>query len=292
MSHAPAEAEKNTSSVVVIIHNHIRCIMKNILLIILFVIIPCGLFAADSGNLFMPSGANFAFYSRGSDTFILTQSHLTHMQIDKTMSQLASGKRIVTASDDPAGLAVAEKMESLLRGIKQDAMNDEDMKNYYNYAESVIAQDQEILQRIRELVVQSLNGILHTDDKEIIQTEINELLLQIDMNSKFSQFNKIRVIPELTVDGLGLDKIDVIRNKASLDVVDKVLTNFTRKRVLLGVKSNVLSLRIEGKNYNYINLLKSQSGITDLEMEQGVTELMKNNILLKTQNGLLVRPAK
>ena len=150
-------------------------------------------------------------YGRGDASFIISQSKITELKLDKNLSQLASAKRINNASDDPAGFAVAEKMESLLKQLRQESMNAEDMRNFHVYAESAIAQDQELLQRIRLLIVRASSGILAAEDRGYIQTEISELLNQVNMNAKFSQFNTINVIPELTAKNLGLDGVDVVQ---------------------------------------------------------------------------------
>jgi flagellin len=243
---------------------------------------------AAQETLFLPNGANFSVYRRGADTFILNQSRMTQLGLDRKVAQLSAGKRILSASDDPAGLAAAEKMEALLRGLKQDAMNDEDWKNYCSYADAMAAQDQEIVQRIRELIVQASSGILGRDDKQMIQDEISQLLAQIDANAA-AKLNAARIIPELTAQGLGIDSIDVLRNNKSLDLADRALAKLTRKRVLEGTRANVLTFRIEGKAFHYVNQLASQSRITDQDMAEGVSDLMKSNAIVQTQNGLLLR---
>lgn len=241
------------------------------------------------GTLFFPNGANFSVYRRGADTFILNQSRMTQLKLDRKSAQLAAGKRILSAADDPAGLAAAEKMAALLRGLKQDAMNDEDWKNYCSHAEAMAAADQGIVQRIRELVVQSGSSILAREDKQIIQGEIDQLLEQIDSNAAV-RLNTARVIPELTAEGLGLRAVDVIRNPGnSLDLADRALAKLTRKRVLEGTKANVLTFRIEGKTLHSINQLQSQSRITDQDMAEGISDLMKSSTLMETGHGLLLR---
>jgi len=246
--------------------------------------------AGDSSFLFQPNGANFVVYGKGDTSFILNRSRITALKLDRYLSHLASAKRINNASDDPAGFAVAEKMEGLLKQLKQESVNDEDMRNFYTYVESAVAQDQDLVQRIRLLIIQASNGILAVEDREYIQAEILQLLNQINMNAKFSQFNTKPVIPELTTANLGLDSIDVVHKVLdSIGTVDEALKKLTAKRVLQGVKSNILTFRIEGKSYHYLNLQKAQSGITDMDMSEGISELIKNSVLLKTQNGLIMR---
>jgi len=249
-----------------------------------------GVTAKDSSFLFQPDGANFYVYGYGQRSFIVTQSRLTEMNLNNQILQLSSGKRINSAADDPAGLAVAEKMKGLLNQLKQESVNAEDMRNFHNYVESAIAEDQALLQRIRLLLVQASGGILNTEDREYIQAEINQLLSQINMNARFLQFNTMSIIPELTTHSLGLDAVDVVHNfYNSTGIVDDAMTALTKKRVIQGVQSNVLTFRIEGKSYQYINLQRTESNISDLDMAEGISDLIKNSVLLKSQHGLIIR---
>lgn len=256
----------------------------------LLIISLSALRAEDTSFLFQPKGSNFYVYGKGQNTFIITQSKLTGLKLDRQISQLSSGKRINSASDDPAGFAVAEKMNGLLNQLKQESMNAEDMRNFHNFVESAIAQDQNLLQRIRQLIVQSSSGILNSEEREYIQTEIDQLLKQINMNARFLQFNTISIIPDLTTQNLGLDAVDVIRNaNNSMGIVDDAMTKLTKKRIIRGVQSNVLTFQIEGKSYQYINLQRTESNISDLDMAEGISNLIKNSVLLQSQHGLIIR---
>lgn len=264
--------------------------IKNFIIMSIFVLLSIPAVLLGDDFLFKPDGSNFYVYGRGTDTFIINQSKLTSSNINKLFEQLSFGKRINSAADDPSGLAVSEKMEALLRQLRQSSMNDEDMRNFYNVVESAIAQDQDLLNRVRELLIQGASGILATDDREIIQSEISELLKQIDMNARFSQFNTIPVIQDLTTKNLGLDKVDIVHNPdKSIGIVDAALTKLTKGRVLKGIQSNILTFRIEGKNWYYVNFVESVSRITDMEMSEGISDLVKNSVILKSQHGLLLR---
>lgn len=266
--------------------------MKYITLIIMSIIVSLSnpLYPQSNVFLFQPNGSNFYVYGYGQNNFIITQSRLTELNLNLQLSQLSSGKRINSASDDPAGFAVAEKMKGLLNQLKQESVNAEDMRNLHNFIESSIAEDQALLQRIRQLIVQASNGILNKEDREYIQTEIYQLLRQIDMNAKFLQFNTMAVIPELTTVNLGLDRIDVVQNNQnSMAFLESAMTSLTKKRIIQGVQSNVLTFQIEGKSYQYLNLQRTESNISDLDMAEGISNLIKNSVLLQSQHGLIIR---
>lgn len=249
-----------------------------------------GVDAADNNYVFIPDGADFFVYGRGASTFIVNRARIGDREFSTLLNRLSSGKRINSAADDPAGLAVAEKMDSMLEQVMRDSMNDEDMRNLHFFIESSIASDQEIIKRIRELAVQASGGILGPDDRELIQSEVDQLLAQVNMNARFSQFNKMPVISELTTEKLGIDKINVIRDPGeAIGLADNALGMLTVKRVLQGVKANILALRIKGKSYYYVNLQSSAGMITDYDMAEGISELEVKGVLIKTRYGLLVR---
>ncbi len=264
--------------------------LKLLFLFTVFMSAVAALSAEDKSFLFQPAGSNFYVYGYGSSNFILSRSKLTELNLDSQLSHLSSGKRIDSASDDPAGFAISEKMNGLLNQLRQESVNSEDMRNFNNYVESAVAEDQEILNRIRLLIVKAASGILNAEDREYIQFEINQMMKQINLNAKFLQFNNMNIIPELTTLNLGLDDVDVVRNLyKSMELVDNALSQLTKKRILYGVKSNILSFQIEGKSYQFLNLQRTESQISDLNIAEGITELIKNSIQLKVQNGLLIR---
>jgi flagellin len=265
--------------------------MRNVCLAAVIFLFTIPLLSQETGFIFKPDGSDFYVYGRGTETFILTQSRISALNIDSAIRQMSSGQRLNSAADDPAGRAISDRMETLLKQMRQSSMNDEDMRNFNSFAESAIAQDQEILNRVRELIVRAANGILGPDDREIIQTEIDELLSQIDMNARFSRLNTIAVIPDLTVGKLLPDNIDVVRDQDhSLGAVDNALKKLSRERVLKGVRSNILTFRIEGKSWHYLNFMRTESRILDADMAAGISELVKNSVQLKSRYGLIVRP--
>lgn len=258
------------------------------LIVILIISVAAGLQAQQS-FLFQPTGANFYVYNQGGRQFVINQSKMTAAGLGKVMEKLSSGKRINRAGDDPAGLAVSEKIDAIMRGIKQESMNMQDFRNYLRYVDAMAGQDTRLLQRIRELIVRSAGGILTKDDREIIQTEIDQYLRQINMNARFSKFNTKIVIPELTVKGLNLDGVDVVRDPyRSIKLVDDALKKVVRRRILAGVKSNVLTYRIQGAEMYYVNMASSLSRVLDQNMAEGISSLSQKSVLLKTQYGIMM----
>lgn len=116
---------------------------------------------------------------------------LTNSSLEKTLEKLSSGKRINKASDDVAGLAISQKMEAQIRGLKQASRNALDGISLIQTAEGALNEVQAMLQRMRELAVQGANGIYDGKDLEAIANEIKELTEQIDKIANETNFNGI-----------------------------------------------------------------------------------------------------
>ena len=108
----------------------------------------------------------------------------------KSMEKLSSGLRINRAGDDAAGLAISEKMRGQIRGLDQASRNAQDGISLIQTAEGALNETHNILQRMRELAVQSANDTNITEDRAAIQEEINALTQEIDRISEQTEFNK------------------------------------------------------------------------------------------------------
>lgn len=109
--------------------------------------------------------------------------------LSKNLEKLSSGLRINRAADDAAGLAISEKMRSQIRGLDMAERNTLDGISLLQTAEGALGTTHEILQRMRELAVQSANGTLEAQDRQAIQSEIDQLTQEIDRIAKTTQFN-------------------------------------------------------------------------------------------------------
>ncbi|SDY61893.1 flagellinolysin [Tindallia californiensis] len=114
--------------------------------------------------------------------------------IGKAMERLSSGLRINRGSDDAAGLAISEKMRAQIRGLNQASRNAQDAISLIQTAEGALSETQAILQRMRELSVQSSNDTYVERDREEIQKEINQLTEEIDRIANTTEFNTIQLL--------------------------------------------------------------------------------------------------
>lgn len=108
----------------------------------------------------------------------------------KSLEKLSSGLRINKAADDAAGLAISEKMRSQIRGLDMAERNTLDAISLIQTGEGALNEVHSILQRMRELSVQAANGTLETQDREAIQSEIDQLTKEIDRIADTTQFNQ------------------------------------------------------------------------------------------------------
>ncbi len=223
-------------------------------------------------------------------------------KIDKKQNErLSSGKKINKASDDPAGLAIAEKMNALIQGIGKGINNTYDMQNALKTADGALGNINENLQRVRELSLQASNPILSNSDKEIIQEEINQTLASInDMSSK-SQFNGQNLldgsfkdknvamnddgsgtkisIGEVSIDTLGLKNFSVMGDNIDINAIDKAISSISSARVKIGAQINRFDHAIGSNSQAALNMALSKNKIEDADMAKESINRQTNKAL-------------
>ncbi|MFB4321421.1 flagellin, partial [Priestia sp. BR_2] len=112
----------------------------------------------------------------------------------KSMEKLSSGQRINNAADDAAGLAISEKMRGQIRGLDQASRNAQDGMSMIQTAEGALNESTDILQRMRELAVQSSNDTNTDDDRNEIQKEMNQLKQEVTRISTDTEFNTKKLL--------------------------------------------------------------------------------------------------
>ena len=115
-----------------------------------------------------------------SAMFANRQLGVTGLSLNKDMEKLSSGERINRAGDDASGLAVSEKMRSQIRGLNQASRNAANGISFIQATEGYLQESTDIIQRIRELAVQSSNGIYSDEDRMQIQVEVSQLVSEVD----------------------------------------------------------------------------------------------------------------
>jgi flagellin len=119
---------------------------------------------------------------------------VTQNSLEKDMEKLSSGLRINRAGDDASGLAVSEKMRSQIRGLNRASANAADGISFIQTSEGYLQESEDIIQRVRELAVQSANGIYTAEDRMQIQVEVSQLIDEIDRIASHAQFNGLNML--------------------------------------------------------------------------------------------------
>ena len=224
--------------------------------------------------------------------------------------QLSSGKRINKASDDAAGLAIAQKLLKEQSGLDVGAQNAREGMGALNVADGAMGGIMDYLQRIDELSIRSMNGLYSDSEKQAIQTEINGMLEGIQSLAKNTSLNQQTLLDgsmadmhlatnpnggglsiqmeNTTLKALGLAGYNVTGN-FDLSAIDRAMDTVSKARGNMGAATN----RLE-HTYNYNmqaseNTLASRSRIEDLDMPKAVSEKQKQQLLSQYRNMMLQR---
>ena len=119
---------------------------------------------------------------------------ITELSNQKNMEKLSSGEKINRAGDDASGLAVSEKMRSQIRGLNQASTNAKNGISFIQTSEGYLQETEDIIQRIRELAIQSSNGVYTDEDRTMIQVEVSSLIAEIDRIASTAQFNGMNML--------------------------------------------------------------------------------------------------
>lgn len=121
-------------------------------------------------------------------------TNITNVAAQKNMEKLSSGLKINRAGDDASGLAVSEKMRSQIRGLNKASENAQNGLSFIQTTEGYLQETTDIIQRIRELAIQSSNGIYTEEDRIMVQVEVSQLVAEVDRIASHAQFNGMNML--------------------------------------------------------------------------------------------------
>jgi flagellin len=234
--------------------------------------------------------------------------------LNKSLQRLSSGLRINSAADDAAGLAIAEGFRSNVRGSQVAQRNAQDGVSMVQTAEGSLSETTNILQRIRELAVQASNGTQSDDNRAAIDTEVQQLLAQIDDIAEDTQFNGISVLStaqtvtlqagsqtgqtlEIALEGaksddLGVDSVSVSSAGgavSAISAIDAALKSVNTMRSTLGAQQNRLEFTINTLSIQEENSSSSESAIRDADMAKETMSFTRNQILVNAGTSILAQ---
>ncbi len=236
------------------------------------------------------------------------------LDLNKTLERLSSGLRINRAADDAAGLAIAEAFRSIVRGSNVAQRNAQDGISLVQTAEGALSETTNILQRIRELAVQAANGTQSDNNRAAINTEVQQLLQQIDKIAVDTEFNGIYVLSvtqtvtlqvgafsgqvmAITVGGaktndLAVNAVNVSTMAgavSALSLVDNALRSVNTLRATLGAYQNRLEFTINTLAIQEENSSASESAIRDADIAQETVRFTRNQILVNAGTSVLAQ---
>ncbi len=129
-----------------------------------------------------------------SAAFASRELNMRNREIQTDIERLSSGLRINKAADDASGLAVSEKLMSQVRGLNQAGRNIQNAVSFIQTTEGYLGETTNILQRLRELAVQSANGIYTNEDRMMIQVEVSQLVDEVNRIASQAQFNGMNIL--------------------------------------------------------------------------------------------------
>jgi len=122
------------------------------------------------------------------------QTGVNEASLQQNIEKLSSGQRINRAGDDASGLAVSEKMRSQIRGLNQAGQNIQNGVSFIQATEGYLTETTDIIQRLRELSIQSANGIYSSEDRMQIQVEVSQLVDEVNRIASHAQFNGMNIL--------------------------------------------------------------------------------------------------
>lgn len=203
----------------------------------------------------------------------------------KSGKELATGKKLNSSADDPAGMAIVQRMEAQSKEYAVKVRNLQNEISSYQVAESGLGQISDNLGELRELAVQSGNGTLSDAEKKAIKAKADNILKDIDNLSKSTEFNTKQVIEKFSSEGLGLVGAD-IANTDIMDKIDEALKKVSSERSEYGAKINGAGREVAKLTVANENSMAAISKIADADMLLSIMNNTRNNILQEANNAV------
>ena len=241
--------------------------------------------------------------------------------METSMERLSTGKRINSASDDAAGLAIETRMTSQIRGLQQGARGANDGIALLQTADGAATEISDMLQRMRELAVQSRLGTMHADDISNLDQEYTQLALEIDRVATDTTFNNKAIIGggagqidisvgadeadvisfttlslELSTTGVYGETLDAMMAAGgALDVnengviakLDTAIKGIATQRAAYGATINRLEYAVDTLGATVLNTQAARSQIVDADYASETTELARTQIISQASTAML-----
>jgi flagellin len=252
---------------------------------------------------------------------IRARSNLERVQrdMDTSIARLSSGKRITAARDDAAGSAIVGRMESQIRGLTMGIRHAKDGQSLVNTQEGALQETTAILQRMRELAIQGASGINRAEDRDYLNLEMKQLILQVTEIGKNTRFNDTQVLTgtqfnfytdidvsgsvittvaaSVTAAALNVEIADVsiggasggVNASAAINKIDLAIASVDSKRANLGAVSNRFDHIVDNLTNVIANTETSKSRVEDADFAIETTQLTRNTVLQQAATSMLAQ---
>lgn len=262
-----------------------------------------------------------------SDLAITVNTNVTSLKAQKnlntsasdlatSMERLSSGLRINSAKDDAAGLAISNRLNSQVRGLEVGMRNANDAISIAQIAEGAMQEQTNMLQRMRDLTVQSENGANSSADLSALKAEMDQLANEIDEIGKTTAFGTTKLLAggfsagkNFQVgaqDGEDIKVTVKASNKSSLSVgslgnttsaarasslkkIDAAIKTIDAQRADLGAIQNRLAHNISNSANTQANVADAKSRIVDVDFAKETSQMTKNQVLQQTGSAMLAQ---
>jgi flagellin len=250
-----------------------------------------------------------------------------NLRVEGSIEKLASGQRINKGADDASGLAVSEKLRGQIRGLNQAERNLQNGVSFIQTTEGYLQESQDILHRLRELSVQSANGVYSDEDRLQIQVEVSQLVDEINRIASHAQFNGMNMltgafsedstrimqfqiganmdqnervyIGTMTAEALGIQGTQGTTATISIStpdqanrtigILDSALQVVSKQRADLGAYQNRFEMASMGIATAAENLQAAESRIRDADMASEMVDYVRNQILVQSGSAMLAQ---
>lgn len=229
----------------------------------------------------------------------------SNISVGNSFEKISTGNRINSASDDPAGLSISEKMISQIKGLEQGMKNVQDGISMIQVAEGSLGKISDMTNRLNELAIQSANGILSDSDRAILQKEADEIIDEISkiieetsFNTKplfNKQDNNINIqfgpdannsqaieMPYLTLKDLGLDNFDLSTQKGAQNAIkslEETSDLINTHRAKMGAYTNRFESKLDNLSNYQKNIITANSRIRDVDIAKEMIELSRKKLM-------------
>lgn len=241
-------------------------------------------------------------------------NRIANKALGEAMNRLSTGKRINSAKDDAAGLAIATRMDAKVRGLNQAVRNANDGISLAQTAEGAMGEVSNILVRMRELSVQAANGTAAASDRTAIQTEVTQLIGQINDIAGRTDFNGTNLFDAAgtfsiqtgvnsgeTVDitfasmnatGLGVGAVDMTTAagaSTAMGLISTAIDTVATQRANAGAAQSRLEATVNNLTSSAANLTEAKSRIADADFSAESTKLASAQILSQASTAMLAQ---